>query len=70
MAIYNMIEDYLENGITIGVQEFIGALDGEELFELLGDIRQMGWEWVQENPTVERADNPFNDIYDYIQEVE
>ena len=66
---YNMIEDYLKRGITPEVKEFIGALDAEEQFELLGEIRQEGWEWVNNNPEEERVDNPFNAIYDYLEEV-
>ena len=69
MQVYNMIEDYLENGITPEVKEYIGALDAEEQFELMGEIRQEGWELMNMNPTEERANNPYNDIYDYLKEL-
>ena len=67
--IYNMIDDYLENGMTSEVKGYIGALDAEEQFDLMGEIHEEGWEWVNMNPTEERANNPYNDIYDYLEEL-
>lgn len=64
---YDMIQDYLENGITAEVKAFIDALDNEEQFELCGEVRELGWEWHYENQKDElMGENPFSDIYEYL----
>ena len=66
-TIYNMIEDYLKNGMTSEVKGYIGALDAEELHNLMGEIHEDAWEWYYANQKNEsRVDNPYNDIYDYL----
>ena len=64
-----IIEQYLFGGLTQNLKNTILALSQDEVYNLHQQVSENGYEWLMENKTEAKGNNPWNDIYEFIDEV-
>ena len=62
----DIIEQYLFGGLTQNLKNTILALSQDDRYNLFGEVNESGHEWLLENKHEARGNNPWNDLYEFI----
>ena len=57
---------YLFGGLTKNLKNTILALTQSDRYDLFAEVSESGYEWLLENKTEARGSNPWNELYEFI----